>query len=55
MAYKVIVDFTDKVNGHVYRVGDKYPKSGRAAKARVEELSGEDNSFKTPLITEEEK
>lgn len=54
MAYKVLVDFTDKETKDVYRAGDKYPKKGKGKKVRLEELSGNDNNFKTPLIAEEE-
>lgn len=51
MRYRVIKDFSDLNDGrHVYRVGDAYPRKGRAAKKRVEELSGDDNRHGTPLI-----
>lgn len=51
MRYRVIKDFSDlNDDRHVYRVGDAYPRKGRAAKKRVEELSGVDNRHGTPLI-----
>lgn len=53
MAHKVIRDFTDLQDGnHVYRAGDKYPRSGRAKKDRLEELSGPENKIGEPLIEE---
>lgn len=51
--YKVIKDFTDlKDERYVYRKGDKFPRKGRAKKARIEELIGKDNRRKEPLIEE---
>ncbi|MEQ7806165.1 hypothetical protein [Priestia aryabhattai] len=55
MKYKVIKEFKDlQDNNHIYRVGDKYPKSGRAKNDRVKELSGYENKRKVPLIEEVE-
>lgn len=55
MAHKVIRDFTDLQDGnHVYRAGDKFPRSGRAKKDRLEELSGSENKIGEPLIEETE-
>lgn len=39
-------------NDHIYRVGDKYPRKGRVAKARIDELSSTDNKIGKPLIEE---
>ena len=50
MKYKVLVDFTDKENKHVYRVNDKYPFKGRTRKARIEELLSYTNMRGHPLI-----
>lgn len=54
--YKVIHDFTDiQDEKHVYRVGDKFPRNGRAKKARLTELMGEENKIGKPLIAEVEE
>lgn len=54
--YKVIHDFTDiQDEKHVYRVGDKFPRHGRAKKARLTELMGEENKIGKPLIVEVEE
>lgn len=37
-------------NDHVYKVGHKYPRKGRATKARIVELSSTDNKIGVPLI-----
>lgn len=51
MKYVVIKDFTDlQDKNHIYRVGDKYPRKGKAKNERVEELSSSANKLKTPLI-----
>ncbi len=51
MKYVVIKDFTDlQDKNHIYRIGDKYPRKGRAKNERVEELSSSANKLKTPLI-----
>ncbi|MFL1998356.1 hypothetical protein VYF65_004156 [Lysinibacillus irui] len=51
--YKVIYMFRDlQDNDHIYKVGDKYPRKGRVAKARIEELSSTDNKIGVPLIKE---
>lgn len=56
MKYKVIKDFKDlQDNNHVYRVGQKYPRKGRAKAERVEELSTSQNRLNTPLIEEVDK
>ena len=53
--HKVIVRFKDlKDNGHLYNVGDTYPRKGkRASKARIAELSGTENKRGVALIAEE--
>ncbi|MFP3721333.1 hypothetical protein SFC57_02545 [Niallia circulans] len=51
MKYVVIKDFTDlQDKNHIYRIGDKYPRKGKAKNERVEELSSSANKLKTPLI-----
>ena len=50
MKYKVLVDFTDKENKHIYRQGDKYPFKGRTKKVRIEELLSDTNMRGHPLI-----
>ena len=50
MEYKVLVDFTDKENKHIYRVNDKYPVKGRTKKVRIEELLSSNNMRGQPLI-----
>lgn len=52
MVYETLVRFTDKKSGHVYEIGDTYPRSGRIAKARLEELSSNSNALKRPIIKE---
>lgn len=53
MKYQVIHKFRDlQDNDHIYKVGDKYPHSGRIKKERVEELSGITNKIGKPLIKE---
>lgn len=53
--HKVIVRFKDlKDNGHLYNVGDVYPRKGkRASKARIAELSSTENKRGVALIAEE--
>lgn len=55
MSYKVIHAFTDSQDfGHIYRVGDIYPRSGlRVAEARLKELASTKNKRKTPLIAQD--
>lgn len=54
--YRVIKAFADlQDDNHVYRVGDKFPRSGRAKKERIEELSSADNRLGKPLIEEYEE
>lgn len=50
MKYKVLVDFTDKENKHIYRTNDKYPYKGRTKKVRIEELLSDTNMRGHPLI-----
>lgn len=54
MTYKVIRSFKElKHNGHIYEVGDTYPKKGsKATKARLEELSTTKNKYKKIYIEE---
>ena len=54
--YRVLKSFTDlQDDNHVYAAGDKYPRSGRAKKERIEELSGSNNALGKPLIAEVEE
>lgn len=52
--YKVIVYFTDKQdNDHVYRAGDKFPRSGLKVSAeRLKELASASNLRGKPVIEE---
>lgn len=52
---KVLYKFADlKDKGHVYNVGDNYPRAGyKPTKERVEELKGSDNKIGKPLIVAE--
>lgn len=50
--YKVKVSFTDmQDNGHMYHVGDEFPRKGyEPEKRRIDELSGSSNRRGEPLI-----
>lgn len=51
--YTVVKDFTDlQDENHVYRKGDKYPRTGRAKKERIEELSSTENALGYAVIEE---
>ena len=51
--YEVVKDFTDlNDEDYVYTKGDKYPRSGRAKKERIEELSTKKNKRGEVLIKE---
>lgn len=51
--YRVVKDFKDlQDDGHIYKAGDKFPRSGRAKKERIEELSTKDNLRKEIFIEE---
>ena len=54
MAYKVVNKFKElKHDGHIYEVGDTYPKEGsKATKGRLEELSTTKNKYKKIYIEE---
>ena len=54
LAYKVVRRFKElKHDGHVYEVGDEYPKKGeKATKARLEELSTTKNKYGQIYIEE---
>ena len=54
MSWVVTSKFKDLETGHVYRVGDKFPHSGRAKKERIEALSTDKNRMKRVLIVKEE-
>ena len=55
MAYKVIKQFADlKDGGHVYKEGDKYPRTGyHPTEDRIKELASSANKRGLPLITAE--
>jgi hypothetical protein len=57
MAYKVVRRFKDlKHGGHIYEVGDVYPKKGkRTSNARIEELAKGKNKYNQIYIKEVEK
>lgn len=52
--YRVIRKFKDlKHDGHVYQIGDMYPKEGAdVSKARLKELSTTKNKYKKIYIEE---
>lgn len=51
MTYVVIKTFRDLQDAdYVYQVGDKFPRSGKVKKARLEELAGSENKIGVPLI-----
>lgn len=52
--FKVVRRFKDlKHGGHIYEVGDVYPKEGfKATKKRLEELSTGKNNYKQVYIEE---
>lgn len=52
--YKVITAFVDaKDGGHLYNVGDDYPRKGvKPTKTRLAELASEKNAAGVPLIKE---
>ena len=52
--YKVVRRFQEtKHDGHVYEVGDSYPKEGsKATKARLEELATKKNKYEQIFIEE---
>ena len=54
--YEVISAFRDlQDEDHIYHVGDKFPRKGRAKKERLEELMGPDNLIGKPVIREVEE
>lgn len=52
--YTVLITFGDmQDSGHIYHVGDSYPREGYAPeKERIEELTGRENAFGQPIIAE---
>ena len=50
--YRVIKDFADNEDrGHIYRVGNVYPRSGKeVTEKRLEFLASSANLLKTPVI-----
>lgn len=49
--YKVIVDFKDLTDGHIYRAGDPFPRSGATvSQKRAKELMSKKNLRGVPLI-----
>lgn len=50
--YRVIEVFTDlQDGGHLYNVGDEYPRTGyKPSTKRIDELSGANNKKGKPLI-----
>lgn len=55
--FKVVKLFTDlKDGGHLYNVGDRYPREGlQPTEERIKELSGSNNKQKAPLIVKVEE
>lgn len=52
--YNVIKEFADRLDdGHIYNVGDVYPRDGiTASDERIKELSSNENAVGEPLIAE---
>lgn len=50
---KTFVDLEDEK--HIYREGDKFPRSGRAKKERIEMLKNGDNTYGFFFIEEEKE
>lgn len=51
--YVVVNDFADiEDERYIYRVGDKFPRHGRAKKARIKELASDENKLGKPVIEE---
>lgn len=51
--YRVIVRFTDNEDGHVYNIGDEYPRKGfQPSESRVRKLSTTANKRGIALIEE---
>lgn len=52
--YTVLITFGDmQDSGHIYHVGDSYPREGYTPEqARIDELSGSENAFGKPIIAE---
>jgi len=51
--YKVVKDFTDATDKHIYLVGDKYPRKGvKPSEDRIKELSTAANRRGEILIEE---
>lgn len=49
--YRVVKDFTDRIDKHIYRVGDVYPRAGVAVSdERVAELTSRENMRGEVLI-----
>ena len=49
--YKVLIDFSDPVDGGVYRAGDAYPRDGvKPSAERIKYLSGSTNKIGKPVI-----
>lgn len=55
--FRVIAEFADlHDDNHVYRVGDKYPRTRkRVAKKRLDELMSSNNKIGIPLIEKVEE
>ena len=54
--YKVVKDFTDRIDNHVYLTGDTYPRKGvKADEKRIAELASTKNKRGEVLIKVVEK
>ena len=54
--YIVVKDFTDRIDKHIYRAGDKYPRSGvDVSDDRVAELTSKNNMRGEVLVEVVEK
>lgn len=57
MSFRVVRKFKElKHGGHIYQIGDEYPKKGKkATKARLDELSTGKNKYKQVYIEKVEE
>ena len=53
MMYRVLRQFFDLTDQHLYRVGDAFPRAGaNPSDERIAELAGNNNKVGSPLIAE---
>jgi len=56
MGYVVIKSFLDRMDDHLYKAGDPYPREGaKPTKKRIAELASDKNAIGIPLIEQVKK